>query len=101
VLAAVELGVLGAAAKTSVKRNILKAVEQVSKKLGNTRAVCRKSYIHPAIIDSYLDGSLHRTMPGQDSRGAEEPHALTAEETAVMKILRRAESARLSGKKAA
>jgi DNA topoisomerase-1 len=101
VLAAVALGGLGAAPESSAKRNIVKAVEQVSKKLGNTRTVCRKSYIHPAIIDSYLDGSLYRIMPGQEARGAVDPHALTAEETAVMKVLRRAGAAQLSGKKAA
>jgi len=101
VLAAVELGALGAAAEANAKRNIVQAVEQVSRKLGNTRAICRKSYIHPAIIDSYLDGTLQRIMPGREPRGAVDPHALTAEETAVMKILRRAASSGVSGKKAA
>jgi DNA topoisomerase I len=40
------------------KKNILQAVEAVAGMLGNTRAVCRKSYIHPAILDSYTDGSM-------------------------------------------
>jgi DNA topoisomerase-1 len=101
VLAAVELAALEAAPESSAKRNIVKAVEQVSKKLGNTRAVCRKSYIHPAIIDSYLDGTLRRTMPRQEPRGAVDPHALTPEEVAVIKVLRRAGAAQLSGKRAA
>lgn len=100
VLAAVELGRLEAAAAAGAKRNIVRAVEQVSKKLGNTRAVCRKSYIHPAIIDSYLDGSLQSIMP-QEHRAAADPHALTAEEAAVMKILRRGRAAQPHGKKAA
>ena len=43
------------------KRNIVKAVEAVSGVLGNTPAICRKSYIHPSIVDAYLDGSLPRT----------------------------------------
>jgi DNA topoisomerase-1 len=38
------------------KRNIVQAVTVVAKQLGNTKAVCRKSYIHPAIFDAYLDG---------------------------------------------
>jgi DNA topoisomerase-1 len=33
-------------------------IEQVASKLGNTVAVCRKSYVHPAVIESYVDGSL-------------------------------------------
>ncbi|HEV8604986.1 MAG TPA: hypothetical protein VGQ99_06450 [Tepidisphaeraceae bacterium] len=40
------------------KRFILAAVEAVAKKLGNTKAVCRKCYIHPEIFNAYLDGSL-------------------------------------------
>ena len=38
------------------KRNIVRAVDAVARQLGNTKAVCRKSYIHPAIFDAYLDG---------------------------------------------
>ena len=44
--------------ETEAKRNILRAVESVAHRLGNTKAVSRKCYIHPAIFDSYLDGSL-------------------------------------------
>ncbi|MEO5929822.1 MAG: DNA topoisomerase IB [Candidatus Kapaibacterium sp.] len=40
------------------KRNILRAVESASDRLGNTPAICRKCYIHPAVLDAYLDGSL-------------------------------------------
>lgn len=47
---------------TEAKRNISKAVEAVSQRLRNTPAVCRKCYIHPAIFDSYTDGTLHRAM---------------------------------------
>ena len=44
------------------KTAIVRAVEQVAKHLGNTAAVCRKCYIHPAIFDGYLDGSLVKTL---------------------------------------
>ena len=44
------------------KKNIVAAVEAVALQLGNTRAVCRKCYIHPAILDSYLDGSLVKSL---------------------------------------
>jgi DNA topoisomerase-1 len=40
------------------KRNIVQAVEAVARQLGNTKAVCRKCYIHPAIFESYLEGRL-------------------------------------------
>ena len=40
------------------KRNVVQAIEAVAKKLGNTKAVCRKCYVHPAILDTYLEGRL-------------------------------------------
>jgi DNA topoisomerase I len=60
-------GQLAAAASFSTarqaKRNIVKAIEAVARRLGNTKAVCRKSYIHPAIFDAYLDGT---TIAGEE-----------------------------------
>ena len=44
--------------RTEAKRNIVRAIEGVSKRLGNTKAVCRKSYVHPDVLDAYCDGSL-------------------------------------------
>jgi len=44
------------------KNGLSKAIEQVARQLGNTKAVCRKCYIHPAVIDAYLDGRLAETM---------------------------------------
>jgi DNA topoisomerase I len=47
------------------KQKLVQAVEAVARQLGNTKAVCRKCYIHPAVIDSYLDGSLAQSMSGR------------------------------------
>jgi DNA topoisomerase-1 len=44
--------------KAQAKRNSLQAIDAVAGVLGNTRSVCRRSYIHPAVIDAYLDGSM-------------------------------------------
>jgi DNA topoisomerase-1 len=74
--------------KAQAKRNIVSAIENVAKKLGNTRAVCRKCYIHPAIVDSYLDGSLLNTLSQRVNREmAESLSTLKPEEAAVMAIL--------------
>jgi len=75
------------------KKNVLHAVEKVSKLLGNTPAICRKCYIHPAIFDGYLDGSLIEALK-QRAEAALEPAAasraeLTAEEVAVVAFLSR------------
>ena len=49
--------------KTRAKKNLVTAIERVAERLGNTPAVCRKCYIHPAIIESYLTGATIRVMP--------------------------------------
>ncbi|HUS05702.1 MAG TPA: hypothetical protein VMZ52_05385 [Bryobacteraceae bacterium] len=40
------------------KKNIVAAIKTVAERLGNRPATCRKYYVHPAIIDAYVDGSL-------------------------------------------
>jgi DNA topoisomerase-1 len=47
---------------TALKKSVAAAIDQVAKQLGNTRAVCRKCYVHPAVIDAYLDGTITRAM---------------------------------------
>jgi DNA topoisomerase I len=46
--------------QTTAKRNVVRAVEAVSRLLGNTPAICRKCYIHPAVFDGYLGGRCSR-----------------------------------------
>lgn len=59
VLAAQELMEIGPhTTSTQAKKQLNAAIETVSKKLGNTKAICRKSYIHPLIVNSYLEGNL-------------------------------------------
>jgi DNA topoisomerase-1 len=62
-LAALALQELAAATEPlPPKKSMLRAVEAVAKLLGNTPAICRKCYIHPAIFAGYLDGSLLDTL---------------------------------------
>ncbi len=79
--------------KAKAKKNVLHAIEAVSKLLGNTPAICRKCYIHPAIFEGYLDGSL---VSGLADRATEvltdtttTKGLLTAEEIAVAAFLER------------
>jgi len=59
VLAAMALQESGdCGSKTQAKRNIVAVVKKVAEHLGNTPAVCKKCYIHPGVIDGYLDGSI-------------------------------------------
>jgi DNA topoisomerase I len=41
-----------------IKQHLVQAITQVAERLGNTLAVCRKCYIHPAVLQGYTDGSL-------------------------------------------
>jgi len=56
------------------KRNINRAVEAVAGLLGNTPAICRKSYIHPAMLEAYTQGTSPRTRrPGTKLRSVASP----------------------------
>ena len=71
------------------KRNVLAAVEMVAKRLGNTKAVCRKCYIHPAIFDAYMDGSMLETIAQRAREVSRAVDRLTAGEAAVLRLLMR------------
>jgi DNA topoisomerase I len=59
VLAARELARLGRAeSEAEAKHRLIEAVRSVATKLGNTDAVCRRCYVHPAVLDSYLSGRM-------------------------------------------
>ena len=51
------------------KKAVLRAVEKVAKHLGNTPAICRSCYIHPAVLDGYLDGSLLKSLAEETPGG--------------------------------
>jgi DNA topoisomerase-1 len=74
--------------KAQAKRNIVRAVETVAEKLGNTKAVCRKCYIHPAVIESYVDGTMIRTLAKQArTKLTKEIKSLKPEEAMVLTLL--------------
>jgi DNA topoisomerase-1 len=63
VLAAQELEAsMEYASAAEAKRNVVYAIESVSRRLGNTRSICRKCYVHPSLIDAYLDGRMSRLL---------------------------------------
>lgn len=75
--------------QAQAKKNIVRAVESVAGKLGNTKAVCRKCYIHPALLDSYLDGSLLQVLEKQAQAKVENDlKALKPAEAMVLTLLR-------------
>jgi DNA topoisomerase I len=76
-------------AETIRKKNVIKAIEAVAGLLGNTVAICRKCYIHPAIPTSCLNGTLAWNLRLKaDSEIARRLHELKPEEAAVITMLR-------------
>lgn len=76
------------------------AIETVAELLGNTPAVSRKSYVHPEVIDAYLDGDVVREVRERADRTlGESLSELGPEEAAVLALLRRrlAEEERRAG----
>jgi DNA topoisomerase-1 len=71
------------------KRNLRQAIERVAARLGNTPTICRKCYIHPDVINSYLDGNLALEIKGEvESELREAMGGLEPEEAAVLAMLR-------------
>lgn len=93
VAAAVELAGAGAPeTKTAAKKTAKAAIERVAARLGNTVAICRKCYVHPAVIESYLEGTLAGEL--EIDKAPARPR-LTQPEAAVLAwLVRRARAAR-------
>ena len=79
----------GFTSQSQAKRNVLAAVEAVAGILGNTRSVCRKCYIHPAIIDAYMDQTLTQALSIKAGQRLAQPGSLSRTETAVLALLQR------------
>jgi DNA topoisomerase-1 len=70
------------------KKNLIRAIEAVAELLGNTPAVCKKCYIHPDIINSYMDGSLIETLKQRaEQQLSSRVGKLRPEEGAVLGLL--------------
>jgi DNA topoisomerase I len=87
--------------ETQAKKNVVEAIKRVSARLGNTPSVCRKCYVHPAVLDAYMGGEMGLKQAasavkeaGKDLEHAleeeitKDPNALRAEEHALLKLLR-------------
>lgn len=74
------------ASEREAKRNVNKALDQVAQRLGNTRAVCRKYYVHPAIIAAYHRG-VAAPAPGRARRTERPSAALRRDEILVLQFL--------------
>jgi DNA topoisomerase I len=87
-LALQEFGAIDNAAKA--KKNVRAAIERVSSRLGNTPTICRKCYIHPAVVNSYMSGELLLEVKDEvDAELRDDLPRLKPEEVAVLTLLER------------
>ena len=78
-----------AGTEQEAKSAILKAIDQVAERLNNTRAVCRKYYVHPAVFETYQAGTMLEVVGIGNGTAAAAAAALSAEERAVVRLLSR------------
>src|SRR5207245_2030869 len=76
----------GFESETEAKRKVVEAIDSVARKLGHTRAVCRRSYVHPVVIDTFMEGDLAVALSITMARTT---GRLRGDEAAVMFLLRR------------
>lgn len=95
VLAALALRELGRfETRKQARKNLVQAIDRVAQRLGNTPAVCKKCYIHPVVLQSYLDGVTLQQVQARAQKALAESgrngHAeLNPEEKAVLAFLQR------------
>lgn len=87
-LAALELADIGPGeTEADIKKNIVRAVKRVAEELGNTPAVCRSSYIHPAVLDAYAKGVTLEEFSPKGKRAIKRlSNGLEPEEAALIKL---------------
>lgn len=92
VAAAVALEQLGKPeTETQAKKNINQAIEITANHLGNTKAICRKCYVHPDVINTYLEGTLLDTLQRYETRehaSGKEHERLQPDEQKVLQFLK-------------
>ena len=72
------------------KMNVKRAIEQVAARLGNTPTICRKCYVHPEVLNSYLDGQLLENIKSEVETVLRDKIAgLKPEEAAVLGLMRK------------
>ncbi len=75
---------------SQAKKNVVDAIKRVAARLGNTPSVCRKCYVHPVILECYLNGEMIETINKRVEEEEEEnksSHVLKQEELALMYLL--------------
>ena len=74
--------------QTQAKKNVVAAIKTVAARLGNTPSVCRKCYVHPAVLDNYLKGTMLKALETEVAGEVDRQlHALRREEMSLLELL--------------
>ena len=74
--------------EAGAKRNVKAAIEKVAARLGNTPTICRQCYVHPDVVNAYLEGSVLTTLKQEaESELKKKLAKLTPEEAAVLSLI--------------
>lgn len=76
--------------QTQAKKNVVQAIKDVAARQGNTPSVCRKCYVHPAVLDTYFSGTMIKTVKQRvEEETADSLTALRQEEVALLHLLQK------------
>ncbi len=75
--------------ESQAKKNVVQAIASVAERLGNTPSVCRKCYVHPKVIETYMGGEMVEAFQKQVRKELRSPHALQQEELDLLYLLER------------
>jgi DNA topoisomerase-1 len=76
--------------ESQAKKNVVQAIQSVAEQLGNTPSVCRKCYVHPAVLESYMSGVMKGiSKKSPQFHRARARHTLRQEEAALIRLLKR------------
>jgi DNA topoisomerase-1 len=74
--------------QTQAKKNVIQAIKTVAERLGNTPAVCRKCYIHPAVLEHYFSGAMLEAIESEVAQQVDRQlQDLREEEFALLRLL--------------
>lgn len=95
-------GLEPASSRAAARHNVVEAVRETAEHLGNTPAVARRSYVHPAVLEAYLAGEVAAAPAQVPPEPSPEPSpapgaVLPVEEVAAVKLLRRRSGDRSGG----
>lgn len=77
-----------AASESQAKKNVVQAVKDGAAQLGNTPAVCRRCYVHPAVLESYMGGAMLKSVEKNiEEKISQSPHELRREELDLLHLL--------------